>query len=402
MSRNQKFLIVFLYLFALSFSFFKTVRLPNKWAIAHWLMDYRFGFIKRGLIGELFGFFFEKNEFNILIISSVILFLLYASLLSIAVRNTWKNYSIEKVLFYVIFFLSQYMILSAHLIGYFDHLIFLMTLLSVYLIGHKKMILASLITVFCIVAHEVSFVLMVPVCLFALLVNEVQDNKLTFNSGLLKKIGLYLLLPVAATVSVSLYQELYGQDNRQLIFNYLKNTELIKKGVANSVAAAYTEGFGSYLKSEAPYFLKRVFLSIGTVKYGVPLLFMAYMVYKKFSRINIYILLLLAVVSVSPLVLHSIAWDTFRIWSFPFIILFTGFWILCGKFQPVHEHGNKLSLFEIVFFLISIALVSMFPNFLFENETERFSTPVRILILIPIFSMVWYLYKKAPEKYNRD
>lgn len=398
MTRNQKFLIAFLYLFALSFSFFKTVRLPNKWAVAHWLMDYRFGFIKRGLIGELFGFFFEKNEFNILIISSVILFLLYASLLSIAVRNTWKNYSIEKVLFYVTFFLSQYMVLSAHLIGYFDHLIFLMTLLSVYLIRHRKIIPASLVTVFCIVAHEVSFVLMVPVCIFALLVNEVQDNKLVFNSGLLKKIGLYVLLPVAATVSVSLYQELYGQGNRQLIFNYLQDTGLIKKGVANSLAAAYTEGFGSYLKSEAPYFLKRVFLSMGTIKYGIPLLFMAYMVYKQFGKINIYILLLLAAVSASPLLLHLIAWDIFRIWSFPFIILFIGFWVVCGKFQTVHERSNKLSLFEIVFFLVSIILVSLFPNFLFDNATENLSTPVRILILIPVFSVIGYLYKKAPEK----
>lgn len=402
MGRNHKFLIAFLYLFALSFSVFKTIRTPNKWAVAHWLMDYRFGFIKRGLIGEIFGFFFEKNEFNILIVSSVILILLYAVLLIIAVKNTWENYSIEKVLFYVIFFLSQYTILSAHLIGYFDHLIFLMTLLSVYLILHKKILLASLITVFCIIAHEVSFVLMIPISFFALLVNEVRDNKLTFSSHLLKKAGAYLLLPIVATVLVSFYQELYGQNNRELIYQYLQDTGLIRKGVANSVAAAYTEGFGSYLKSEVPYFLKRVFLSIATVKYGIPLLFMAYMVYKLFSKINIYVLLWLAAVSASPLLLHSIAWDIFRIWSFPFVILFTGFWILCGKCTANHQHDNRLSLFEISFFLISIALVSLVPNFLFEHETERFSTPVRVILLIPIFSILWYLYKKAPEKGNRD
>jgi hypothetical protein len=31
----------------------RTIREPNDWAEAHWLLDYRFGFMKRGLIGTL-------------------------------------------------------------------------------------------------------------------------------------------------------------------------------------------------------------------------------------------------------------------------------------------------------------------------------------------------------------
>ena len=31
----------------------RTWRLPNSFANAHWLLDYRFGFVKRGLAGQL-------------------------------------------------------------------------------------------------------------------------------------------------------------------------------------------------------------------------------------------------------------------------------------------------------------------------------------------------------------
>ena len=32
----------------------RTIRWPNDWAEAHWLLDYRFGFVKRGLVGQVF------------------------------------------------------------------------------------------------------------------------------------------------------------------------------------------------------------------------------------------------------------------------------------------------------------------------------------------------------------
>jgi hypothetical protein len=361
-------------------------------------MDYRFGFIKRGLGGEIFGFFLEKTEFNILMVSAVILVMLYLALLVIAVRETWKEYSFNKVLFYLIFFLSQYAVLSMHLMGYFDHLIMLTTIISVYLIRNKMILIPALLTTFCIVVHEISLFLMVPVCLFAFLANEIQDNKLVFNQTLFKKLGFYLLFPLVAVVSISFYQESYGNKNFQAIYTYLQNTGKIKERVAYSVAAAYTESFSNYLKSELPYFLKRVFVSKCTIKYGIPLLFMMYMVYRELQKTDIRLLMVLAAVSVSPLLLHAIAWDTPRIWAFPFMMLFLCFWILRDRCRVKDLSGNTLSWLEITFFLIAVALVSLFPNILFHSQKENFSLPVRLIVLVPVFAILIYLYKKAPAK----
>lgn len=396
---NRKFLIIFLYVYALAFSVIKTLRLPNEWSESHWLLDYRFGFIKRGLAGEIFGFFFEKSILNIQIVSAVILGLLYMALVVIAVRQTFQKYSIRKVLFYLLFFLSQYVVLSAHLIGYLDHLIFLLTILAIYLIKIKKIFWASLLTVVSVVMHEISFFLMVPICLFALMVYEMPDKKLVFSQDLFKKAGLFLALPVLATLSVSLYQELYGKENDQLILHYLRNTGFISKNVAVMISSAYTESFGTYLQQQSPLFIERLFLSKNTIKFGIPIFFVIYLVCREFRKLDRRILIILVAVSLSPLLLHAIAWDTFRIWAYPFMIIFLGLWILTGRFSDEEVPDDSLSWFEIVLFIFSVILVAVFQNTLFENEIERISKLERCVVLIPVLITTVFLYlKKAPVK----
>ncbi|ROI04732.1 hypothetical protein EGI16_08700 [Chryseobacterium sp. G0240] len=398
---KQKALVIFLYIYALSFSFLKTIREPNEWVKAHWLADYRFGYIKRGLAGEIFGFFFEKNEYQIGIISAVILFLLYLVIMVVAVKHTFQNYSIHKVLFYVAFFLSQYIVLSAHFIGYLDQVIFLLTFLAVYLIRQQKIMLASLLCAVSVPVHEVSFFLMFPICLFTVWLNETGNNKVVISLESIKKIGVFLLIPVVMVLSVSLYQEFFGKDNREMIFHYLQSSGFISNRMGYIVSDAYTESFATYWKQESPNFLKRVFFSAFTIKFWIPIAFMMLMIYKVFRNVNGYVLLFLGMIVLFPLILHAIAWDTFRIWSFPFMILFLGFWILEMQFKDIEQFQTQLNGVEIIFFAITIILTSVSLNGLFDNETERFSKAERVLFLIPVFSVVMYLIKKAPAVNTR-
>lgn len=157
--------------------------------------------------------------------------------------------------------------------------------------------------------------------------------------------------------------------------------------------------FGTYLKEQSVYFVNRLFLSKNTLKFGLPILFMIYMVGREFRKISRSVLILLALVSLFPLLLHVVAWDEFRIWAFPFMILFLGFWIVSSRFSIDEVSDEQLSWFEILFFVISVILVAVFQNNLFENEIERLSKVQRGLILIPVFLTTAYLYlKKAPIK----
>ncbi|MBK1895954.1 hypothetical protein [Chryseobacterium paridis] len=400
---NKKLLFIILYLYALVFSVLKTIRFPNGWSEAHWMMDYRLGFIKRGLAGAFFGFFFERNEQSILFLSSVILLTLYGLLISIAYRETLRNRgNIYTVLLYLLFFLSQYIIFSAHLIGYLDHLIFLLTILVIWLLRKRMIILSSLLVSISILIHEVSFFLMLPICCFALVVNEIDQTKLSpkniLSSGLIKKMIMFLVLPLAITCGVSIYQEVLGRNNYNQIFNYLDHLKFIDRNVAKSVASAYTIKFTVYFNEESPRFFQRIFASKCSVFFGIPILFMMYLVYKQFERVNRCLLLLLAVIILIPLCLHAIAYDNYRIWSFPFIILFLGFWILNSKVKAKSTTDNKMSMIEVSFAIVSFLLISLVPSYLMDNEVERFSTIQRVMILIPLIILGIYYFKKAPIK----
>lgn len=398
---KSKVVISLLYLYALIFSVLKTVGFPNQWSEAHWMLDYRFGFIKRGLGGEIFGWFFEKSQLNILILSSVILILLFGSLLIIAIRHTVKSLgNINRILFYLIFFLSQYMVFATHIIGYMDNLIFLSTILAIELIKYKQILLASILTTFCILIHELSFFLMLPICFFALIINNISKElslKDIFNPSLLQKIFLFLLLPFVAMISLSINQELFGSDRHVSIFKYLSSVRFITKEVADSVSEAYTESFKDYLVSESPYFLQRIFVSKASIKYGIPILFLMFLIYKEFRKVDIKILIFLAIISLLPLLLNAIAWDTYRIWSYPYLVLFLGFWILSSKFDTKFVFNDKLSVFENIVLIISIILVSLITTPLFNGFTERFSLIERLLISCPIYFYIFFILKKAPK-----
>lgn len=400
---NRKVLLVLLYLYALVFSVLKTIRFPNDWSEAHWMLDYRFGFIKRGLTGEIFGWIFEKNEFNILILSAVILFLLYVSVFIIAVKETFKQEnSFYRIFFFLVFFLSQYIVFSAHLIGYLDHIIFLLTILVIYFIKQKKILLSSAIAAICILIHEVSFFLMLPVSCFALVVTEIGVEKFSFknifSADILKKLVVFLILPFFTAISVSLYQEWNGENYFSVIFNYLKEIPFMSEKAADSVASAYTKSFTYYFKEESGSFIQRLFFSRATILYGIPILFSLWMIFKEFKlKQNIQLFLLLMAVLFIPLLLHAIAYDTYRIWSFPFMILLLVFWILSSKITIKKEETRKLSTLEIIFFSISLGLVSLIPNVLMDNEVERFSLIVRLIIIVPIFLILYFLKKPQPN-----
>ncbi|WP_150114788.1 hypothetical protein [Chryseobacterium sp. IHB B 17019] len=355
------------------------------------------------MAGEIFGWFFEKNEYNILVISSGILFLLYFLIFKIALKKVFKQEnSFYRILFLLIFFLSQYVVYSAHLIGYLDHIVFLLTILVIYLINQEKIFLASVIATVCILAHEISFFLMLPISCFALIITSIPSVNFSFrnifSSNIFKKLIVLLLLPFLATVSVSLYQEICGENYFSLIFNYLKHIPFISENVADSVASAYTKSFSYYFKEESGSFFQRLMLSKGTIFYGIPILFLLWMAFKEFKlKQNYQLFFFLIIVSFFPLLLHAIAYDTYRIWSFPFMILFLVFWILSSKFKTEHKESRNLSTLEIVFFILCFLLVTLIPNILFDNEVERFPLIARSIIILPIFLILYFLKKPQPK-----
>lgn len=396
--------MIFLYLYALIFSVSKTIRIPNQWAQSHWLVDYRFGFIKRGLAGELFGFLSVKNTFSITVLSILILAVLYFLIVKIALKTTLNNSgSYYRILFFVIFLLSQYIVFSAHLIGYLDHIIFLLTILAVYLTIRNKILLASLVAVFSIFIHEISVVLLVPVCCFATIVNQMPEKQFfirdIFSRSLLKKFALFLIFPSLTAFFISFYQEINGGNYYAQIFSYLRQSS-IPANVADSVCSAYTKSFTYYFREQYEHFFQRIFISKATIFYGIPIVLLLWLIFKEFKlKQNIYLFIILILITGVPLILHSIAYDTYRIWTFPYMILFLGFWILSVKTGKLEQTKPEQPLvWETIFFMVAFLFVSLIPTQLFDGETEKFSFAIKTILVLPILLILYFLKRSSTQK----
>lgn len=396
--------MIFLYLYALIFSVSKTIRIPNQWAQSHWLVDYRFGFIKRGLAGELFGFLSVKNTFSITVLSILILAVLYFLIVKIALKTTLNNSgSYYRILFFIIFLLSQYIVFSAHLIGYLDHIIFLLTILAVYLTIRNKILLASLVAVFSIFIHEISVVLLLPVCCFAIIVNQMPERQFfirdIFSRSLLKKFALFLIFPFVTAFFISFYQEINGGNYYAQIFSYLRQSS-IPANVADSVCSAYTKSFTYYFREQYEHFFQRIFISKATIFYGIPIVLLLWLIFKEFKlKQNIHLFIILILITGVPLILHSIAYDTYRIWTFPYMILFLGFWILSvktGKLEQIEP--ERPLVWEIIFFMVAFLFVSLIPNQLFDGETERLSLIIKAILILPILLILYFLKRSSTQK----
>ena len=394
-SRISVFLILF---YTLAFSVGKTLRFPNDWAESHWLMDYRFGFIKRGLAGEIFSCLFPKTEFSITVLSAIILFALYFLFLLISGKEIFKKeFEVKKILFYLLFFSSQYIVFSAHLIGYLDHLVLLFTFLTVFLIRKKQIFIASLVAAFSVLIHEISFFILMPISVFALMISQISTEdfslKLIVKKRNIFQILQFLLLPLLALLSIFLFHD--GESLQHVkVFNYLKKYSFIEENPADSVASGFTKSFFYQWEAQSPHFFQRVFVSTCTVFYGIPMLAMAFFIFKFFDfKKKLDLFLLLNAVCFSPLLLHAIAYDTYRIWTFPFIMLFLVFWIL-QMYQFPKNEKSSLNIFELFLFAISIIFTLFIPNHLFDGEVERFSFQTRVLCSFPlVFGLIFILKK---------
>ncbi|KQT17987.1 hypothetical protein ASG31_04420 [Chryseobacterium sp. Leaf404] len=399
--KSRIFLAV-LYFYALFFSVCRTVRFPNDWAMAHWLMDYHSGIIKRGLAGEIFGFLFTKTELNITIVSAVVLVVLYLAVLMIALKESFrKKIQPLAVLFYLTFFISQYVVFSAHLIGYLDHLIFLMAILTVFLIRKKKVFIASLIAGLSVFIHEISFFLLIPVSVFALILSEIQAREFSLKKlmegMMVRKMFIFLMLPVASLVSVFYLQEYHLRLNHSQIFSSLKDSGFISESAADSVASGFTKSFAYQWEAQNPHFFQRILMSTCTVFYGIPIAFMLLIIFKIFNlRKNLTLFFATVFICLCPLFLHAIAYDTYRIWTFPLMIVFLLFWILNSS-ETESLNFEKFPKSEFIIFIISLLLMVFTPLHLFDNEVENVSFFNKMIVLLQIIFITLFGVKKISD-----
>lgn len=334
----------------------------HEWGIVNNLITYEFGFVKRGAIGTILLPFINESlstsnitlRLTYVAITINSLFLCLLSYVFYRIIRTTKNIIFPIFLSYV-FFSSPFISLSSNIAGYLDYYIYTILLLSLILIIKKKYILSSFLLIISTLVHEASLAISLPCVILASLFSALKDQSAH------QQTPRYSILPSLSLLLSSLaviYSQSQLIDTNSIYSNF--NLKLLSMMDINTPRADYfvsllQTGFLEYLSDEIKKFPNRIldiqylaiylpFLAITLITcwFRLPLL----------NRIKFIILIFLC--SISPLSLHTIAFDSERIWIMAFMTSITAAWIVheyTPAPNPDSEHYFSLTLLSLILFI---------------------------------------------------
>lgn len=364
------------------------IRMPNDYAEAHWLLDYQFGFIKRGLVGaichlvtDLSGI--QMSPYLISILSAVILFMMSAAFLYLLYRVCrWQQIQPDATVLTVIWVSSPFVVMSGHLIGYFDSLIYLFTIISIGLVFHGRPYLASCVSAVALFVHESFLLTGLPlVWLASVAVVAASDRPRQWKHSLIA-----LCVPLAVFLIISTLPFLTTDHVllRQQIGAHLDSFGFVPTR-SHDIALWHTTTLLEFWQSEHHELVYRL-LSPRMWFLTGPTLLVLFVCIHAWFRIRVFSpfsMLLIGVVCL-PLAIHALAWDTVRIATYPLGSALITLWILVET-RTIRE--------QVVEILPMIALPAMAVNILgktplMDTEMERFSIPMRAIIYFPAMVLI--------------
>lgn len=397
MTTIKKLGITVVLLWTFGVTIMRSIRLPNGYAMAHWLIDYRFGLIKRGVVGTIVSLtasiMHMRPTEQLIIILSIIVFTVYCFVLfALGLRTIHRaGWSTAVSITVLVFFSSPFIVMSAHLMGYFDHMFIVLSVISVILLLKGRIWSAAWLQVISVLVHESSLLIGFPVFCFAwLLVNskhqESDGAQLPFWP---------LLLPVGAFLALALNQSLFfsgGFD--QTLSRHLSDFQFIKPYTRIWVPRGLTTSFYTYLVSNWRDFI----IQISSVSmYVLVLPSMSAILCSILNAYSIQLrtgksIVLLGSVCLVPQMIHLVAWDTSKIWTYSILCPFIVLWIYAELFTARRD----VSPYVMLLCLIALVINSVSLTPLMDGEVDHFSLKTRLLLYSPVivFALALMLRQK--------
>ena len=384
-------------LWMLGITILRGLQKPSDWAEAHWLINYEFGFLKRALPGTLLHPFITQQtaETVITIISTTLLGIFFITLAWMCISHLRTfDYKLETILTTLAFLTSPYIVMSAHLNGFYDNLLILLSIAAIMLVRQGKHAVAAGVVTVGILVHENIFLVGLPSVLFAMVYYQVQKDG-QFNLKIILRQALPFLLPVLAFIALFLFQSYYlnGELLRNQLAVHLSQFEFIERNRDKTVPDAFTISFLDYTEHQSQFFLARIFNKNYLTRILPTLiltLLLAGNIIPKNKKKGI-LLALLAVASLIPLSLHAIARDTSRIWTFPLIAALLGLWTISRSMDKI-KFTNKFQISYIIACTAVIIHNIFLQTPLMGGLSERYSNDMRLWLYFPAFALVYIVH----------
>lgn len=359
-------------------------RTPNDFAEAHWLLNYDFGFVKRALPGEILSiitdFFSLTITAELIACVATALFALFClALLYISWRILQRSdWSSSAILIVIIFACSPFIVMSAHINGYYDDMVILLGVCAIYLIQKNKIWQGAIILAISVLVHENTILLTLPVFYFSwFLINQKrrQENKATLPF-------IPLLIPLVVFIAILLgmmnlengnFIALYTEKLTSFSFIEKDRNTLVPQWIIGGMDESITPHIGETLlhlgSQTSQHLITPSMLMI--------IFFMAITFGKQSSHLE---LLIIIGVCLAPQLMHLVAWDSHRIWTYSILASFLALWVYSEN-KPAVRHGSSV---DVIYF-IAILLNIMFLTPLMDTEYDQlYDIDKRLLYFGPV------------------
>jgi len=372
----------------------RALRAPNDWAEAHWLIGYQQGFLKRALPGTLLSPFVTPANGEALIgtVSAAWLCMFYLSIVWMCCRMLRApGPTTGRRLLVLVFLTSPYVVMSAHLNGYYDNLLVLCTLAAVLLVTRGRLGAASLVMAAGTLVHEnIALVGLPSVLLAATLFLAGREGLRIPSKAMLRRLWPFAL-PLLSLAAVFIHQTFFldraGMGER--LTTHLTQFAFVEEGRQSGVPEALVTPFLEYLRSEWGSFPNRLLdktYLLGTLPSLLVMLFQPGAPFRR-GRSGALAIWALVAIALAPLLLHLIAGDTSRIWTYPLIVCLLGLWTASELDPSEGVRGAPGAVFGIV--CVAVILHNVFIQTpLMDDRVERFTTSARIWLYLPALMLV--------------
>lgn len=357
------------------------LRLPNEFSMTHWLFDYRFGFMKRALVGSLcavgaFVLGVPVSASAILVLSGA-LTLIFLSVFLVLLIEAMRPFRMEPLVTPVALVVvsSPFVVLTGHLNGYFDALLYLLAALASVSVMAGRPGLSGLVSAAAVLTHESYLVVGLPLVLLA----AYQSRPAPDRSFPGRREVLAFLPPLIAFGLVAAAVE-WGDalGLRERWAERLAGFDFVShrgRRTAELNTTAFSQFWGYQFELVGRRLVDSALLGPGLPTLATMLL-LAHSGYRVRVGSPLSWLLLFGVCS--PLLLHTLAWDSARISAYPIGGAVFALWILALT-RPAAKPTPALW-----FAAAPALLVNFFGRTpLMDGEADRFASGLRALLYAP-------------------
>lgn len=361
------------------------IRFPNIWSYSHFLFDYEFGFMRRGFIGAVLGFF-ENNDlysYDFFLLISSLIFCANLLLLAWSFKDLIHSKNMNLIAVVMIFASSSGIIFLAHNIGYADHIGLLITLITLRIKGFKeKLYFLSPALLIAMLVHEAIMVLFFPVIFMSLLFSLKTLTTATKNHyWLLSAFSVLMLLSFFlignSTIDTTQSETMFKQASAKTPLQLRADAFALLHETGTKTLNLMLQ---KWMNPARPLFL---FIS-GCLIFPLVYFFQKTMLSMlKNEHKSIIILSILA--GLSPLLLHLVAWDTMR-WN---TLTLTTSYLMCYLvFQQYQTKSDELNIRPSLPLLLLVLFINANTHVMLmdHRQVENFPYPRHISYIADVLT----------------